>query len=362
MTRLLTNTVPIADPIPPWPGSEQDERAHIVPFLRQTFRWDEQSQLYVETTEAPDEDWTIWEVLTINDTPTAWVTYQKIFDKLGVEAINRLLVPADDETFNFLESFLPTDAYEKRFFYRTSRNATIDERLFRKLFFRQNEIKKQIATTSSKGVRRVLTILTGFLDYTFSDAIEGYQDACRTGQVLFRHAWTLFRPGDIVYERRAVAPFQDLYEQCFSVHSSEDSISEYDGARVLSLTLIEMTHRSSQVNTRGPLMVWTTRYVREYNGFKQITAEDLGIMPFSMMTQEKRNAIKATLVERGRRFLQISTLPFSFWNYKGPYTIVHPITGHGTIEESKLSLEGRRWQVTLCLYHYHTNDPLIQSN
>nr|CEG05595.1 unnamed protein product [Fusarium clavum] len=194
-----------------------------------------------------------------------------------------------------------------------------------------------MATTSSEGVRRVLSILTKFLDYTFSAAKEGYQDACHTGQVPFHHVWTLFRPGDIVYEKLPVAPFQDSYEQCFSVHSSEDSVSRYDGTKA---------------NISGPGMVWTTRYIREYEGGKQITTEDLGIVPFSMMAAQKRDAIKTTLIERGRRFLQISKLPFSFWNYKGPYTIVHPLTGHRTIEEARLSLESRRWQVSLSVRHY----------
>ncbi|KAJ4129126.1 hypothetical protein NW768_007659 [Fusarium equiseti] len=298
--------------VPSRDGSEQDEHSPIIPFLRQTFQWDEQSQLYVENREAPDEDWKTWEAFSTNETPEVWVRYHKIFNKLGVKSIERLVIRADDATVRFLnlaeygpsdddlfnqreEGYVTRGVDRERDFYRRSDDAVIDEKLFRGLFFRYSEIKEEIATTSSEVMRRVLTILTGFLDYTFSDAKEGYQDACRTGQVLFNHAWTLFRPGDIVYERLTVAPFQDSYEQCFSVHSSEYSISQFDGTRVLCLTLVEITYRSSQANTHGPATVWTTRYIQEYDGVKQITTEDLGIVPFDMMASEKRDIIKAAL-------------------------------------------------------------------
>lgn len=356
MTRLLRNTAPIAASVRSTSDTEELYEAHSflrVPFLRQTFRWDQQAQRYVEHREAPDEGWMVWSDITPDEKPEAWIRYQRRFDGLGIKITDQLVIDAASPILNFLkESFLLRigDVYEENSLYGRPVYGIIDERLFRDLFFRFNEIKDMIRNAPSDQVRRVLTILTEFLNYTFSAARESYRDARRTGQILFHHAWTLFRPGDIVYEKLPVAPFQDLYEQCFSVHSSEDSVSRYDGTRVLCLTLAEMTYRSGQVNTSGPVTVWTTRYIREYDGVKQLTTEDLGIVPLSMLAPEKRHAIKTALMERGRRFLEISQLPFSFWNYKGPYTIVHPLTGHGTIEEARLSLERRRQRVSLSMH------------
>jgi hypothetical protein len=94
-----------------------------------------------------------------------------------------------------------------------------------------------------------------------------------------------------------------MYEQCFGVHKVEDFISHYDGSRVLRLSLAEIIYRHSRSHTSGPRMVWTTRHIREYDGLKQITTEDLGIIPFSMIPLEKRNDIHAMLLQRGRQFL-----------------------------------------------------------
>ncbi|RBR07078.1 uncharacterized protein FIESC28_10824 [Fusarium coffeatum] len=352
---------PIYDP------REPDETSSIVPFLQETAQWDKQSQRYLEHAEIPDESWTVWKAIEHNKKPKAWIRHQKTFDKLGVKILDRLLIRADDATLRFLNEkgypFSGLDAsidrddtgifrrnFNEERFYRRSENAEIDEKLFRNLFLRYNDIQEKIEATSLAVVRRILITLIDFLDYYFPGARQSYQDACSSGTISFSHLWTLFRPGDISYEKHTIAPFQDVYEQCFGVDACEESVSQYDGTRVLLLRLAEITYSPGQHHNPGPRMGMTTRHIREYDGVKQVTVEDLGIIPFSLMEVEKQDAIRAKLVQRGRRFFQVSKLPFSFWNYKGPYTIVHSLTGKGTIEEARLSSAERHWQK-----HTHEN-------
>jgi hypothetical protein len=195
--------------------------------------------------------------------------------------------------------------------------------------------------------REILQAVLGFINYIFPGAQKAHHDALRTGQIPFSHVWTLFRLGDIVYEKRIIPPFHYTYEQCFSIHKAEEFVSQHDSTKVLRLSLAEIIYRPSRSNKPGPRMVRTTRHIRKYDGLKGITAEDIGIIPFNMVPLEERTAIEARLTQRGRRFLQLSMLPFSFWNYNGPYGIVHPIVGAGTMEETRLCSRERQWQVSL---------------
>lgn len=264
----------------------------------------------------------------------------------------RFFYEVDDETYasssqqSDLDLIFKYEDYE----FDGAQSFTVKLKHFKNLFHQSDAISHKIESTSSLTFKQILQAVLSFVDYIFPDAGEIQQEARRTRQVPFSHVWTLFRPGDIAYEKRTIPPFHHIYEQCFSIYKVEESVSRYDGTKVLCLSLAEIVYSNSMSDTPGPRMAWTTRHIRQYDGSKDITTEDLGIIPFNMIPTEERISIQARLIQRGRRVLQISSMPFSFWNYNGPYGIVHQVVGQGTMGEARLSSRERQWQK-----HTHEN-------
>ncbi|RKK77775.1 hypothetical protein BFJ69_g6066 [Fusarium oxysporum] len=121
----------------------------------------------------------------------------------------------------------------------------------------------------------------------------------------------MFQPGDTVYEKRSILLFRETYEQCFRVKAAEDSISQYDGTNVYRLMLEEIIYMHSGVEKPGPRLVLTTRHIREYDGLKGITTEELGIIPWNTLPEDMQRAIYDRISRRSRQFFHVSALPSS---------------------------------------------------
>jgi hypothetical protein len=167
----------------------------------------------------------------------------------------------------------------------------------------------------------------------------------QSGQASYEHLWTLFRPMEIVYEKRLIPPYNNPYDQCFRLKRIDDFHSFIDGVSALRLTVEEIIYRHSVTGSSGPRLIRSTRHIRKYDGLKQITAEDLGIVPYGMISSQKQETIRAELSARSRQFLRLCTLPFSVWDYDGPLSLLHSTTGASTKEEMRFSLNERKWQV-----------------
>ncbi|PTD06769.1 hypothetical protein FCULG_00005326 [Fusarium culmorum] len=322
-----------------------DTRDNILIFLRQTVQWDDVLMGNVTSFEIPNEDWTVWERLSPDEELRAWVWHQRGIDRLGVRVVDQLVIRSsdtdlqlfrevDDEVYGLLTN-IPWSIPYNDYNYTRAHSIAIDEKDYKNLFHQADAIMHRIETTPLPKSKQILQAVLNFIKDIFPDATKIREDALRTGQVPFSHVWTLFRPGTIVYERRTIPPRHNIYEQCFSVNKLEGSVSRYDGTNVFCLSLAEMVYSYSMSNEPGPRMMWTTRHIRQYCGLKGITTEDIGIIPFSIIPPEERTAIEARLTQRGRQILQISRMPFSFWNYDGPYGIVHQIVGRGIMEEAQ---------------------------
>ncbi|CEF77622.1 unnamed protein product [Fusarium graminearum] len=326
-----------------------DTRDNILIFLRQTVQWDDGLMGNVTSFEIPNEDWTLWERLTPDEELRAWVWHQRGIDRLGVRVVDQLVIRSsdsdlqlfrevDDEVYGLLTN-IPWSIPYNDFNYMRAHSIAIDEKDYKNLFHLANAIMHRIKTTPLPKSKQILQAVLNFIKDIFPDTKKIQEDALRTGQVPFSHVWTLFRPGTIVYEKRTIPPRHNIYEQCFSVNKLEGSVSRYDNTNVLCLSLAEMVYSYSMSNEPGPRMMWTTRHIRQYGGLKGITTEDLGIIPLSIIPPEERTAIEARLTQRGRQMLQISRMPFSFWNYDGPYGIVHQVVGRGIMEEAHSNCE-----------------------
>ncbi|WXC59621.1 hypothetical protein SNK03_005482 [Fusarium graminearum] len=342
-----------------------DTRDNILIFLRQTVQWDDGLMGNVTSFEIPNEDWTLWERLSPDEELRAWVWHQRGIDRLGVRVVDQLVIRSsdsdlqlfrevDDEVYGLLTN-IPWSIPYNDFNYTRAHSIAIDEKDYKNLFHQANAIMHRIKTTPLPKSKQILQAVLNFIKDIFPDAKKIQEDALRTGQVPFSHVWTLFRPGTIVYEKRTIPPRHNIYEQCFSVNKLEGSVSRYDSTNVLCLSLAEMVYSYSMSNEPGPRMMWTTRHIRQYGGLKGITTEDLGIIPLNIIPPEERTAIEARLTQRGRQMLQISRMPFSFWNYDGPYGIVHQVVGRGIMEEAQYASRERRWQVSIAPPHGDTD-------
>ncbi|RGP77372.1 p-loop containing nucleoside triphosphate hydrolase [Fusarium longipes] len=331
----------------------------LQPFLRQTFHWDQDQHREIELLEVPNDDWTIWTRHSESTIPKVWVRHQRVFDRSAIKVIDRLIVQAVDEVLRILFWDLDTtdapwtelpdefsdDDYPRRYGRRKpSRKLAIPHKSFKELFFRVLGIRKKKQSFLFPSCKETLKALTDFLNSIFPDAEKMQREAYANAKILYPYLWTLFPPGEIVYEKRSIRPFHDMYEQCFRVRTAEDFTSRYDGSNVFRLDLEEVIYVPSVTRKSGPGLVSTTRYIREYDGVKDIKIPEMGIIPFRVIPKEERDAIQTRLIGRSRRFLDLSSRPFSIWNYKGPLGLVRKITRCGTMEEIEFSQAERLWK------------------
>ncbi|SCN86474.1 uncharacterized protein FFC1_05161 [Fusarium fujikuroi] len=349
---------------------EYDDRRSrdTLPFLRTTLRWDQKSQCQVKTLEIPTRGWTAWASIETLTKLKFLVRQQREFNKSGAKVKDRLV-------FGYASEILPrvfrdiddldnlqnlrfdrqdsSDSSSEGSYHRRRtrpRKVAVSHEHYRDLFFQIACVEEDARSALTTLAVRTLEALDKFIDHIFPGARKILEEAHHGDQVSYLQVWTLFPPGRIVYERREIPPFKELYEQCFRVRRVEDFISHYDGTNVFRLVLEEIVYMKGSGVRPGTRLVLTSRHIREYDGMRDITTEGLGLVPLNLIPKEEQNRICIAIAQRSRRFLHLSAIPFSIWNYNGPVRLMSSIAGQGTREETKLSQTERAWQ-----RHTHEN-------
>lgn len=274
------------------------EKKDPLPFLRQTIQWDRQLQRKVELTEVPDEDWAAWVSVEVKTKPRVWVRQQREFDESGVKVKDRLVLLEPSEILSkTLWNFEGTGIRRKRgsgvSFRQYSDSSSEDDYLscptqhreislsherYRDLFFEVVESRNIQPSDLSISANRTLEVLEKFIDYVFPGARKTFEEANQGIQISYPHVWTLFQPGTIVYEKRLIPPFNEFYEQCFRVRSTEDIVGHCDGTNIFRLLLEEIVYTQGSGVRPGTMIISTSRHIREYDGLRNITPEDLGVV------------------------------------------------------------------------------------
>ncbi|KAF5557750.1 hypothetical protein FNAPI_5343 [Fusarium napiforme] len=348
------------------------------PFLRQTITWDEKSQSEVELLEAPNDDWTEWTSCDKNTLPRPRVWQRRQVGTSRAKEVNRLvlregtqilqlLFPSSDGSDRSNLAFLSEESegqtigssgpvshfssfvsfhenWEEPGYTQRAlsppRKVSIDHEGFRDLFFGLVKMDTHKLRPLPSSVTKTFDLLVRFIDHIFPGARNAYENT----QVHFHHLWVLFKPGDIVYEKRYTPPFRETYEQCFRVKATEESISQYDGTKVYCLVLEEIVYIQSSDKKPGPRLVSTTRHIREYSGLKRTTTEELGIIPWEKLPKDIQRATCDRISRRSRQFLHVSALPFSIWHYVGPLILMTPQVGPCLWKEVRISQAEKLWQ------------------
>jgi hypothetical protein len=267
---------------------------------------------------------------------------ERRFDVSGIKTFDILYFEPDSSVLRFLrfnrEFFWPDESPIEELL-------SISEDNYKMLFFLKEAIIQEIGRPGTSALEASFKALASFIDDIFPAAERMQSEMRQSGQASYEHLWTLFRPMEIVYEKRLIPPYNNPYDQCFRLKRIDDFHSFIDGVSALRLTVEEIIYRHSVTGSSGPRLIRSTRHIRKYDGLKQITAEDLGIVPYGMISSQKQETIRAELSARSRQFLRLCTLPFSVWDYDGPLSLLHSTTGASTKEEMRFSLNERKWQV-----------------
>jgi hypothetical protein len=145
--------------------------------------------------------------------------------------------------------------------------------------------------------------------------------------------------------RRPTTPLTS--SACGSGHV-EESTSFTDRGRALRLIVEEVVYARGRRS--GPRLITSCRYIRPYTGSKPITADGLGIVPLGMLPEQEQEAIRAGLVGRAHRYMDICAMPFSVMDYDGPLCLVNPRAIPNTAEEMIWSSTKGAVQVLLSVH------------
>jgi len=90
---------------------------------------------------------------------------------------------------------------------------------------------------------------------------------------------------------------------------------------MLRLIVEELIYIRTEHGYVVPVLFPSTRHNRKFEGLKNITADDLGVVPYNMISSRERKRLLSKLGERSRHYIHLSTMPFSIWHYTGPLSL-----------------------------------------
>ncbi|KAK1634282.1 hypothetical protein BDP81DRAFT_473214 [Colletotrichum phormii] len=148
-----------------------------------------------------------------------------------------------------------------------------------------------------------------FTKSTFARAEEAQDQIRATGVASFDYLWTIFEPGQIIYEKRRVTDNSWLYEQFLKVKNLEFEYSELNKAVGISLLVEKIVHQ--QAPQAGTYLVTSQRQIRYFTDLKPLTSETIGFTPLDMIQEPERGILRAKFIDLGRRYLHLSSQPFT---------------------------------------------------
>ncbi|KAK3387816.1 hypothetical protein B0H63DRAFT_392246, partial [Podospora didyma] len=273
--------------------------------------------------EKPDKSWQRWEAIT-STRKLAKIRHRLVFDVLGRKTADELVFAnGGGDVSDFLESLYSLSSTNRNSLFNGD---TIQAEKYKWLFWFKGSIVLHLddmknARRPDKDQINTLSTLVLFINHTFNDAERMQGEMRRSGQASYEHLWTLFRPQEIMYEKRLVPPNGATYEQCLRIKDVQDVTTVTDQRNALRLVIEEVVYKCG--SRPGPRLAVSRRYIQEFTGTRAITVEGLGIAPLSMLPWEEQEAIRVRLIDRGRRYIELCSKPFSVMDYDGPLRIFH---------------------------------------
>ncbi|OAA65431.1 ATPase, AAA-type, core [Niveomyces insectorum RCEF 264] len=183
---------------------------------------------------------------------------------------------------------------------------------FQCLFFLRTKLRElQLASTTPPQTRRELANLVDFIHAPVghSKIIETYNNLVPHGKITFPMVWTLYPPYEPVLALHAGQKLED--SSCYLVESV--SFSQDEGEPYWDIQLLFGYHDGNHFYLKS-----TQRKIHWFDGVRDINQGQLDLLPLNLLEEEKRNAIRASLVRRGKLYVDYCTRDFSFMHYKGP--------------------------------------------
>ncbi|KAK5656738.1 hypothetical protein OQA88_4286 [Cercophora sp. LCS_1] len=165
---------------------------------------------------------------------------------------------------------------------------------FRQFFWRWDHFEKAIEEEKDEVVKAVLIQLRSIVRESLAEEFAAHKELTSHGIITFKHIWTIFPPGELVYE-------DDLdteYGQYYIVQSSVPSAYE---PLHYQLTCYSVdwngTNFGYQPHIRG---------VSKFTGTRRIC--DLPVVPAKYVRDEEE--IRAKCIERGRKFYDLAGIHY----------------------------------------------------
>lgn len=268
------------------------------------------------------------------------VTHFREFDTMGRKITENMVIDEDIRVAQFIR---------KKTFLRISRTSNyiiLPESQFKDLFFMKEAMERHLKvldkdtdTIRRSGYQQVLQ----FIDHMFPLAESGRNDMKDSGELSFDFLWILFPPGRIVYECRRVQSLVS-HEQCLMVRHIEERYSQGEGSRYWHLALEEVVCRPGTADRTH--LVTTNRQIQYFEGTVKATAENLALVPVTLMALEEQTALYARLSQLGRRYVSLCMQGPSIWDYEGLVRGPQNLFGVKIGEQTHAPSDKRLWQVS----------------
>jgi len=229
----------------------------------------------------------------------------------------------------------------------------IPEEFYKTLFLRKHEILSRLRDETQD--KLVSQPLESFIVGLFPEAHQTRETIFRTGRVSHENLWLIFEPREILYEEHLIPPSDVTYAQCVRLVSLKDVRSSFDGIEALQLTVEDFAYTPEETRPGRRLVSFTsTRQIRKYAGVKRMTVEDLGLIPYRMMSTYEQEVVESKLCKRSLEYFRLCTIPFSVWTYTGPISLARPFSGVNSPEETAQLRSERLSRVRV---HPHQSKP-----
>ncbi|KAF1954563.1 P-loop containing nucleoside triphosphate hydrolase protein [Byssothecium circinans] len=174
------------------------------------------------------------------------------------------------------------------------------------MFHARTGLKEKIDEESAKAkpdgeLAGVLCAALQYFDEDFGSTLASLKSLTEQDEITFKLLWTLFPPETIVYTRSNMLQ-EDQLLICESVEYKELK----DGSKVLMMDCRLISHDGVVLGWLGDVIK-----IEEFEGAKKV--QELKCFPFSR--HAKQDEISARLLERGKRFTELSSA--AFCDYKG---------------------------------------------
>lgn len=230
----------------------------------------------------------------------------------------------------YLRQEQPLDPYSWKAHSNSSR-FSIDIGEYEMLFFMKDTIQQHItevqrlkgdAHAQAQNDLRTVNSLKSVLDFvkhTFPGAEEAQDQIRTTGVASFDYLWTIFKPGQIIYEKRSVENSNWFYEQCIKIKDVKHEYNKSLEAFGIYLSVEEVVHK--QTPRAGIYLVTSQRRIKRFTGTKPLTSEEIGFIPLNMIQEPDQDSLRVKLIDLARRYVHLSSHPSTIWEYEGPIAL-----------------------------------------